>query len=261
MALSLTVQSRLEKAAVDNRFDLQLEASPEWLTFRSSHCELQIWLSASSKVRDTGSHGFAPGLILALSRIDIATQLGESAFSPQLPQGAISAVTSLDFELLGAQVRRAFQLARALPNALAIEHAAETANMPRSTEVERLVIQRIGQNIFRQGLLAYWDARCCVTELDVVEVLRASHMKPWARCETDAERLNIHNGLLLAPHLDALFDGGFISFTENGEIRISRDLSHVAQTQLMLSTSMKLRTLNAAHKPFLAWHLQHIWRK
>ena len=50
-----------------------------------------------------------------------------------------------------------------------------------------------------------------MTGLDVPELLRASHIKPWADCGTDAERLDVFNGLLLAPHLDAAFDAGFIT--------------------------------------------------
>ncbi|MDC0682621.1 HNH endonuclease signature motif containing protein [Sorangium atrum] len=50
-----------------------------------------------------------------------------------------------------------------------------------------------------------------MTGLAVPALLRASHIKPWADCETDAERLDVYNGILLAPHLDAAFDRGFIT--------------------------------------------------
>jgi len=50
-----------------------------------------------------------------------------------------------------------------------------------------------------------------VTGLAMSKLLRASHIKPWAACAADAERLDVYNGLLLAPHLDALFDAGLIS--------------------------------------------------
>ncbi len=56
--------------------------------------------------------------------------------------------------------------------------------------------------------------------------LLASHIEPWAACETDAERLDVYNGLLLAPHLDAAFDQGFISFAADGELMVSPQLDH-----------------------------------
>ncbi|MBK8265335.1 MAG: HNH endonuclease [Nannocystis sp.] len=87
----------------------------------------------------------------------------------------------------------------------------QVAALPKSTEAERLVVQRVGQGLFRDGLLELWEGRCVVTGLAVPALLRASHIKPWADCESDAERLDVHNGLLLAPHLDAAFDRGFIT--------------------------------------------------
>jgi len=54
-----------------------------------------------------------------------------------------------------------------------------------------------------------------------VELLRASHIKPWAACASDAERLGVFNGLLLAPHLEAAFDQGFISVSDAGNVLVS----------------------------------------
>lgn len=81
-----------------------------------------------------------------------------------------------------------------------------------------MVVQCVGQDIFRQGLMEFWEGRCAITGLAVPELLRASHIKPWADCATDAERLDVYNGLLLAPHLDALFDQGFITIAADGRV-------------------------------------------
>jgi hypothetical protein len=75
-------------------------------------------------------------------------------------------------------------------------------------------VQRVGQDLFRDGLLDYWDGICAVTGLAVPELLRASHIKPWVDCDTDAERLDLFNGLLLAPKLDAAMDRGFITIDD-----------------------------------------------
>ena len=50
----------------------------------------------------------------------------------------------------------------------------------RTTEAERLVVQRIGQNIFRAALMDYWGGRCPITGITDPELLRASHIVPWA---------------------------------------------------------------------------------
>jgi hypothetical protein len=95
----------------------------------------------------------------------------------------------------------------------------ENAGVPRTTEAERLVVQRVGQDVFRAALMDYWGGRCAVTGCAEPLLLRASHIKPWALCATDAERLDVKNGLLLTAHLDAAFDAGLIDFDDAGQIR------------------------------------------
>lgn len=89
------------------------------------------------------------------------------------------------------------------------------------TERERLQAARIGQGDFRSALIAAWGGTCPVAEVDHVELLRASHIKPWA-ASTDHERLDPFNGLLLCAHVDALFDRGLISFEDDGAMLISK---------------------------------------
>ncbi len=96
--------------------------------------------------------------------------------------------------------RRVFELSKALPTVPLDRFNAEVRALPARTEAERRAIQRIGQNIFRDALLGLWGGRCAVTGCDQAELLRASHMKPWTACASDAERLDVHNGLLLAAH-------------------------------------------------------------
>ena len=62
--------------------------------------------------------------------------------------------------------------------------------------------------MFRTALTSYWGGKCCVSGLSMEPLLRASHIKPWAVCDLDRERLDVFNGLLLIPNLDALFDAG-----------------------------------------------------
>jgi hypothetical protein len=110
----------------------------------------------------------------------------------------------------------------ALPNHAADCYAEEIAKLETGgldgTEALRLVKQRIGQNLYHQALLEYWGGACALTDMAIPELLRASHAKPWADCESDTERLNVFNGFLLAAHFAALFDAGFITFTDEGQL-------------------------------------------
>ena len=92
-----------------------------------------------------------------------------------------------------------------------------------STEKEHVIKARVGQGKFRKNILSI-ENKCRVTGIENPHLLYASHIKPWRSCETSKERLDGYNGLLLSPHVDHLFDRGFLSFSDIGEILISSDL-------------------------------------
>jgi len=85
-----------------------------------------------------------------------------------------------------------------------------------STEIEQLVKARRGQGIYRTNLMQI-EKRCRLTGVSDTRLLVASHIKPW-KDSTNQERLDGHNGLLLSPHVDRLFDRHLISFTDDGQI-------------------------------------------
>ena len=250
MLASVTI-TRLEKAATDNGFDLELERTAHWLSFGSSQTSMRVWLTA------VGESQF----LAATSRADVLDGLAGlgTVFTNLLPSGAAGALSVSDVAALHRLLRRAFQLSRTLPDALLRVFQDQTANLPRATEAERLVVQRVGQHIFRRGLLEYWDGRCAITGLAVPELLRASHIKPWANCNTDAERLDIFNGLLLAPHLDAAFDTGFITIAQDGTVLVSSMLPPDARSVLGLDRPLKVRALHHAHDRYLSFHRANVF--
>lgn len=119
------------------------------------------------------------------------------------------------------------------------------------TEKQQLVKARIGQGLFRERLLSYWKV-CCLTGCDLQKILRASHIKPWRDC-SHFERLDVHNGLLLAPNVDALFDSGLISFESSGKIVVSSQVSEAALMALGCNSEMKI-PLTPKHLGYLAYH-------
>ncbi|MBK8265123.1 MAG: HNH endonuclease [Nannocystis sp.] len=123
-----------------------------------------------------------------------------------------------------------------------------------------LVVQRVGQGLFRDGLLELWEGRCAVTGLAVPALLRASHIKPWAGCESDAERFDVHNGLLLAPQLDAAFDRGFITVQDDGAITVSAPLNEEARAILCLEHPLRVHGVTEGHRSYLPWHRQRVFR-
>ena len=87
------------------------------------------------------------------------------------------------------------------------------------TESNAEVHQRIGQNVFRSVLLEIYGGQCCVCGLNISELLRASHILPWA--ESKPNRLNPENGLCLSATYDAAFDKYLISFDDDYRMIVS----------------------------------------
>jgi putative restriction endonuclease len=120
------------------------------------------------------------------------------------------------------------------------------------TTAERLIQARVGQGLFRQNVLALYP-QCPVTGVSMPELLRASHIKPW-RDSSDEERLDPYNGLMLAPHVDVLFDKGYISFTSDGYMIIRNDPKiHDAITELNIPLTVKINVFEGS-KAYLDWH-------
>ena len=128
-------------------------------------------------------------------------------------------------------------------------------NSLSETERECLVMARRGQGLFKQNVLKI--EKCCrVTKVDRIEHLRASHIKPWRDCKNRDERLAAENGLLLTPSIDHLFDRGFISFENNGELLISPAADEESLQKMGVETQRKILvgSFNNDQKCFLDFH-------
>ena len=154
---------------------------------------------------------------------------------------------------LHAALDRVYKLGVSLPDAPLTRFRARTAGLPQTTEAERLVVQRIGQDIFRAALMDYWGGRCPITGITDPTLLRASHIVPWAECD-DAQRLDVHNGLLLSALCDAAFDTGLVSFANDGTMLASPKLSAAARTALGTESAPRLPNLRDVHRANLAAH-------
>jgi putative restriction endonuclease len=93
---------------------------------------------------------------------------------------------------------------------------------PHQTERRTEVTQRIGQAFFRRAVLAAWDNSCAITGLRVADLLRASHIVPWA--DDESNRLNPRNGLCLNALHDAAFDRGLMTIDESMRVVYARSL-------------------------------------
>lgn len=126
------------------------------------------------------------------------------------------------------------------------------------TVKERLVAARLGQGEFRKNCLKLYPA-CPVTGLDFAPLLRASHIKPWSACGSASERLDPFNGMMLAAHIDMLFDQGWISFSNKGHVLISEELGESVVKHFFLE-GKKIMPFEDYSYDYLEWHRRNIYR-
>ncbi len=125
-------------------------------------------------------------------------------------------------------------------------------------EKEIIVKARVNQSLYRDMLLKKYK-KCCLCGVAESMVLIASHIKPWSQCTLE-EKVDEHNGLLLCPNHDKVFDRGLITFSKNGNIMISSELSYNDRILLNLREDMKIKISEKSEK-YMEYHRQHIFRK
>jgi hypothetical protein len=130
----------------------------------------------------------------------------------------------------------------------------------RDTEREALVQARRGQGVFRANVQTIEHA-CRVTKVERREHLIASHVKPWRDSAND-ERLNGENGLLLTPTIDHLFDKGFISFENRGNLIVSPVADPTSLERMGIPTEgvLNVGAFSEEQRRFLEYHRDNVFR-
>ncbi len=133
-------------------------------------------------------------------------------------------------------------------------------------DVLRLTKTRTHQSYFRDSIIGIYDRQCCITGLQIPELLIASHIVPWSKDKSN--RLNPENGLCLNSLHDKAFDTGLITVTTEYDIRISTQLlSGLDKTSInsfFKDYEGHKITLPERHHPdrdFLDYHNNHIFLK
>ncbi len=226
---SFVVREECQKASSQNGFRRILGEEAGWAAFGSTTAHGMIHLAAS------GPQG---PWFLALDHPGVIQELSLPAATVSGPGRARFAFDTLG--ALYAALHRTYELGVSLPDAPLQEFERRVAGLPRTTEAERLVVQRIGQDIFRERLLHYWQERCPLTGISDLALLRASHIISWSECESDAKRLDVHNGLLLSALWDAAFDRALVTFDDTGRPEFSPRLSEKARGELRWNAPIPL---------------------
>jgi putative restriction endonuclease len=84
---------------------------------------------------------------------------------------------------------------------------------------EQIVKTRVNQNFFRSMIMASYNNTCCITGLQLPDLLIAGHISPWGKDKKN--RLNPRNGIAINALHDKAFEAGLITITPSYQIKIS----------------------------------------
>lgn len=130
------------------------------------------------------------------------------------------------------------------------------------TTSTQVVEVRTKQALFKRRLLTK-EKQCRLTGIDDLRFLRASHIKPWAKCASGDERIDGCNGLLLSPHADFLFDQGWITFEDDGRLVRSGQLPSqvIDRIGLNLQQGRRCGDFLDEQKKYLEYHRNAIFER
>lgn len=142
----------------------------------------------------------------------------------------------------------------------------EISNFPEGKDRATLVKTRVNQSFFRSAILSSYDTTCCITGLNIPDLLVASHIMPWSI--NTKERLNPQNGLCLNSLHDKAFDRGYISITPDYEMKISKSLHDLSDDLAVNDYFLKFSNLKIKlpqrfmpKREFLDYHFHTIFKK
>ncbi len=246
-SLPFVARQECDKVAFQNGFRRSLGETGGWRRYGSTTAQGSIWLASRG----------ADSWLLSIDHAGVLAEIGLTVLDIDGP-----GIASFKFDTLTELYEvmpRFYELSVSLPDAPLQEFLHKTEGMPMSTEVERLIIQRVGQSIFRDRLVTYWQGQCPLTGITDLTLLRASHIRPWKNCANDGERLDVHNGILLSALWDAAFDKGLVTFTSAGEPVFSKGLSTTAIDALTQSRKNLTLSFTKAHQDKLEWHREFVF--
>ncbi len=119
------------------------------------------------------------------------------------------------------------------------------------------------QSFYKDTLFHEFDHCCAICGINLAQMLIASHIKPFRDCGHIFEAIDNNNGLLLCRNHDYLFDQGYITFDELGQLVVSEPLKHISDFELkfvlqphyMLSPTI----LRTSRTLFFEYHRAHVF--
>ena len=193
--------------------------------------------------------------------------------SPILPGGASNQhmllaavpplmVTALSGLLDGEVERIVGAIVEAVGRSL-LDDIAEAAIQQRTdlgpTQKSHLLKARHGQGPFRANV-ELSEHSCRITGALDRRHLWVRHIKPWSECD-DAEKLDGSNGLLMSPHIAHLFERGYITFSDVGDLLVSQELNPVVLDNWHIQLPLNVGEFRPQQCYYLDFHRREIFQQ
>lgn len=125
-------------------------------------------------------------------------------------------------------------------------------------------VGRQGAEIYRKKVIEHMP-QCPFTKITDEKLLIASHIKPYRICIKEGredEALDFMNGLALTPTYDKLFDQGYITFKDNGELICGTLLSPYTWERLNINplAKNKMRIYPEGRENYLDYHRKFVFQ-
>lgn len=131
---------------------------------------------------------------------------------------------------------------------------------------EQVVRVRVNQSLFRKLILTSYNSTCCITGIQQVELLVASHIRPWSLDKEN--RLNAQNGIAINALHDKAFENGLITITTEYKVKVSSILLKQNKSDSITEYFVKynnkeilLPSRSLPDKEFLKYHNENRFKK
>ena len=116
---------------------------------------------------------------------------------------------------------------------------------------------RIGQEKYREQVLNIYPY-CVVTNVTDPNLLIACHIKEHNRCK-DNEKYDRYNGLTMTPTIHSLFDLGYLTFNEKGDMILSDFFRNIDRKNLNLYDKTIRISIRKESVKYLQWHNENVF--
>lgn len=127
----------------------------------------------------------------------------------------------------------------------------------------RGVQTRTVQGEFRSALFVTTPHKCPVCGFDFKNLLIASHIKPYAKCDDTYDAMNPNNGLLMCPICDKLFEqANYITIDyKTGHVIYDTNIEDEKSLQYLHDCTVPYDYIDCERRHYLKWHNDAFYEK